>query len=107
MGGTLRLSSPHRAMLDNLRASRARRGVARTLGQEAVEAHMERVAAAAGMDALAKMVEDASAIAPLIDRNREAQRLAHMFAELSGGPSGWLRSPLAKARAAGNRWPAS
>ena len=27
--------------------------------------------------------------------------MAHMFAELSGGPSGWLRSPLAKARAAG------
>ena len=101
MGGTLRLSSPHRAMLDNLQVSRARRGVARTLGQEAVEAHMERVAAAAGLDALAKLVEDASAIAPLIDRNREAQRLAHMFAELSGGASGWLRSPLAKARAAG------
>lgn len=102
MDGVLRLSSPHRAMLDNLSRSHAVRGrLPRTLGQEAVEAHMERVAAQAGMDALRRIVEAAAGIASQIDRKAEGQRLYGMFDELSGGVPGRLRSTLAKARAAG------
>ncbi len=109
MGGSLRLSSPHRSLLDNLRRFRTQRGSAsRTLGQEGVEAYMERIAATGGADALGRIIDAASRIAASIGRESELRRLQGMFAELSGGAAGWLKTPLAKARAQGEPYdPAS
>ena len=104
MGDALYLSSWPRRFLDNMRASRARTGVKRTLSRGELETQLERVLANGGEDEINKLRDEAAAIAPLIDREREADELAGLIGTLLGTRDRPLASPLARASKAHESW---
>ncbi len=96
------LSSPARAYLDNLRASRTRRGrLPRTLHRRDIEAHLERMFAAAGETAGNRLRQDARRVAPAIDRMAQLAELDAIVGALAGTREARLSAPTARARAAG------
>ena len=88
------LSSPARAYLDNLRASRTRRGrLPRTLRRRDIEAHLERMFAAAGETAGNRLREDARRVAPVIDRMAQLAELDAIVGALAGTREARLSAP--------------
>lgn len=102
MGQELRLSSPARAFLDNLRPSRARGGrVARTLSRPALESRLERMMATAGVDGLNRVRDDARRIATALNRADQQMTLDRIIGALAGTREADLSAPTAQARARG------
>ena len=102
MGQALHLSSTARAYLDNLCPSRARGGrVARTLSRPELEARLERIMAAAGIEGLNRVRDDACRIAPALERADQLEALDRIIGTLAGSREASLSAPTARARARG------
>jgi hypothetical protein len=82
--GALFRSGEARTALDNVRLSRARRGVARTLSPAELEEWLERIARNRGEEDLLRIREEARALAPLLDGQAEQERLDRLIASLLG-----------------------
>lgn len=107
MGQALRLSSTARAYLDNLCPSRARGGrVARTLSRPELETRLERMVAAAGIEGLNRVRDDARRIAPALNRANQQKTLDRIIGALAGTREADLLAPTAKARAHGRPYDA-
>jgi len=105
IGKELHASNDARAWLENLSASRRRGEVPRALGQEALEAELDKVMARNGKTCLKAIREEANAIAPQLQFEEEAERLDAIVGALCATRphSGILKSDRAIARA--NREP--
>ena len=99
--GGLRISSPARALLENMRPSRARNGVARTFSKRALEERLDEILRHGGELALQRLRGHAREIAAPLDMREEFQRLDTLMGALLGTRKAQLESPLAVARAAG------
>lgn len=97
----LRISSPARMVLDNLRPSRARSGASRTLHREELEEHLDRIARLRGSGALNELRDGARAIAPALGAEGQLAELDGLIGALLGTRAGNLRTPAARARGAG------
>jgi hypothetical protein len=100
MGG-LHMSGPARIALDNLRPSRARSGVARTLRAEELEERLERLARTRGDDALNELRDQARAIAGELDASDQLDQLDRLIGALLGTRDAPLRTQAGRARRAG------
>ncbi len=99
--GSLRLASPARAFLENMRPSRARSGVARTLSRREIEGPLDEILRHSGDPALHRLRDDARLIADQLSMSEEFERLDNLIGSLLGTRETRLESPLAIARAAG------
>jgi hypothetical protein len=95
--GGLHIVSPARAYLENMRPSRARSGVARTLSQREIENRLDEILRYNGEAALQQIRDDARKIAPKLRLRAEFKRLDNLIGALRAA----LKSPIAAARAAG------
>ena len=99
--GTLRIASPARAFLENMRPSRARDGIARTLSQREIEERLDEMLRHSGETALQQLRDEARRIAALLDLTEEFQRLDTLIGTLLRTRNAPLESPVGIARAAG------
>ena len=99
--GGLRLSSPARAYLENMKHSRARSSVARTLSASEIEQRLEEMLRISGEAALQRLRDDARAIAQLLDLPNEFRRLDNLIGALLGTRDERLVTSPGIARAAG------
>jgi fido (protein-threonine AMPylation protein) len=97
----LYMSSPARAMLDNLRPSRARSGISRTLGREEIEERLDRLARARGEQALNEMRDEARVLAPELHSEEQLKTLDRLIGALLGTRETQLLTHAARARGAG------
>lgn len=100
MGGTLRMSSAGRIVLDNMVPSRARSGPSRTAGMTAIEEYLERQVRLHGDSALNRIRDEAKSVAVLIGREAEMDKLDRLCGALLGtqpSPAG-VTAPTAVAR---------
>lgn len=97
----LHFSSRPRALLDNLRRSRARNGVSRTLSRSEVEDELTRTAALRGTEALNELRDQASELATALDAEREMAALDDLVGAILGTRDGQLTTPAARAANAG------
>ncbi len=98
----LHFSSRPRALLDNLRGSRARRsGVSRTLSRAEIEDELTRTAALRGNEALNELRDEASKIAASLDAEREMAMLDDLIGALLGTRDAQLGTPAARAASSG------
>jgi Fic/DOC family len=104
LGGALHMSSWPRRFLDNMRPSRARSGVRRTLSRPELEARLETLLANRGEEELNRLRDEAAAIAGELDREQELEQLSSLIGTLLGSRDGPLASPLARATRAGEGW---
>jgi Fic family protein len=100
MGEDLYMSSRPRAFLDNLRASRARSGVPRTLNREELERRLDQYAGENQAE-LNRLRDAARELAPLIGAESLFERLDDLIGALQGTRSGHLRTAEARARRVG------
>jgi hypothetical protein len=101
--GPLHRSSEARTALDNVRPSRARSGVARTLSAAELEEWLERIARNRGEPDLLRIRDEARGIAPSLNAEAEQQQLDQLIAALLG--TGGARLATAAGRARGGRAP--
>jgi Fic/DOC family len=101
--GPLHRSGQARTALDNLRPSRARSGVARTLGIAELEEWLERIARNRGEDDLLAIRDEARRLASALSAESEQAKLDQLIAALLG--SGEARLVSEPARARGQRRP--
>ena len=81
----LRIASPARAWLENLRPSRSRGGVvARTLSKDELVAHLDAILRASGEDALNRLRDEARAIAPELGMEEESKQFDTLVGALLG-----------------------
>jgi hypothetical protein len=99
--GSLRLASPARAFLENMRSSRARDGAARTLSKREIEERLDEVLRRSGETAVQRLRDEARKIARLLGMLDEFERLDILIGTLLGTHKAPLESPIAIARAAG------
>lgn len=99
--GSLRLASPARAFLENMRPSRARSGVARALSRGEIEERLDEILRRSGEIALQRLGDDARGIANQLGMSNEFQGLETLIGALLGTRETRLASPAAIARAAG------
>jgi hypothetical protein len=104
MGEALHMSSWPRRFLDNMRPSRARSGVKRTLSRTELEVQLERLLANRGEGDLNRLRDEAAEIAPLIDREQDATELSTLIGALLGSQETPLASSLGRATRAGESW---
>jgi len=97
----LRIASPARAYLENMRPSRAREGVARTLTKREIEERLDEMLRHSGEAAVQKLRDNAREIASQLGLEAEFQQLDAMIGTLLGTRHAALQSPLSIARAAG------
>ena len=100
MGDDIYMSSRPRAFLENMRPSRRRRGVARTLSPLELEEKLDAYAGGSQAE-LNRLRDQARALAPQLDAEEEFTRLDELIGALHGTREGELRSPLSRARRAG------
>jgi len=93
----LRFSGQVRAFLDNLKPTRSRAGVRRTLTRPELEERLTRMMIASGPDALQQLRDEARELAPSLDAEVEAEELDRVIGTLFGTRDGRLRSRAAKA----------
>ena len=98
---TLRLSSPARAFLENMRPSRSRSTVARTLSRVQIEERLDELLRLSGDAALQRLRDQAREISQQLGLADEFLQLDALIATLSGTRQAPLASPVARARAAG------
>lgn len=101
------MSSPARALLDNMRPSRARSGTPRTLRRAELETRLDRTASVRGDAALNELRDAAREIAPALGMEREFEELDGLVGTLLGTRDAELTTPIAKARRAGLGYDAS
>jgi hypothetical protein len=82
--GPLRRSGQARTALENLRPSRSRSGVARTLRTAELEEWLERIARQRGEAELLRIRDEAREIAPALGAQEEQRRLDRLLAGLLG-----------------------
>jgi hypothetical protein len=99
--GSLRIASPARAFLENMRPSRARDGVARTLSKREIEERLGEMLRRSGETALQRLRDEAREIAGLLGLPDEFQRLDALIGTLPGTRDAPLESPVGVARVAG------
>lgn len=101
IGKELRASNDARAWLENLSASRRRGAVPRALGQEALEAELDKAMARKGESWLQAIRQEANAIAPQLGLEEEAKKLDAMIGAICATRphAGILKSDRAIARA--------
>jgi hypothetical protein len=99
--GSLRIASPARAFLENMRPSRARDGVARTLSKREIEERLDEMLRHGGEPVLQRLRDDARKIAGQLGLQDELQRLDALIGTLLGTRDAPLESPVGIARAAG------
>jgi hypothetical protein len=80
----LRMSGQARTALENLRSSRARTGVSRTLRREEIEQWLDRIARARGVSALNELRDRAREIAPALGAERQFEQLDRLIGALLG-----------------------
>jgi Fic family protein len=97
----LHFSSRQRAFLDNMRGSRARNGVPRTLSRGETEGELTRIATIRGRDALSELREQAREIAEVLDATREMAALDDLIGAILGARNVELATPAARAAHAG------
>lgn len=97
----LTMSSPARAMLDNMRPSRARTSVPRTLRPLELEERLDRLARTRGEEALLMLRDEAKRTAILLDAEHELAELDRLIGSLLGTRDAPLRTAAARARRAG------
>ena len=93
----LHFSGQTRAYLDNLRPSRSRGGVSRTLSRTELEERLARMLATSGEAALGQLRDEARSIAPRLGAEREAAELDRLIGALQGTKDAPLRSKAAQA----------
>jgi hypothetical protein len=99
--GSLRISSPARAFLENMRPSRARASIARTFSRREVEERLDEIVRHSGESALRRLRTEARQIAPTLGLADEFEQLDALIGALLGTRDAALQSPVALARAAG------
>lgn len=97
----LHYASRARALLENLRPSRARGGVARTLSRAEIEETLERELVHNGDARLNQIRDLARSIAPQLGLQSEFDALDQIIGGLLGTKDARMASPVAAARAAG------
>jgi hypothetical protein len=97
----LHMSSQARAALENLRPSRARTGVARTLRREEIEQWLDRIARARGASSLNELRDRAREIASALGAEARFDELERLIGALLGTRDAPLRTAEARARRAG------
>jgi fido (protein-threonine AMPylation protein) len=104
LGEGLYLSSWPRRFLENMRASRARSGVSRTLSDAEMERQLQAVLVSQGEDELNRLREETLRLAIELDAEREGTRLASIIGALLGTGEGRLVTARARAIRAGVGW---
>jgi hypothetical protein len=97
----LHFSGRARAMLDNMRPSRARGGIARTLTAAEIEAELTRTAALRGADSLNELRDQARGLADSLGANEEMAALDDLIGAILGTRDIPLATPAARASHAG------
>lgn len=95
------IASPARAYLENMRPSRARGGVARTLPKKAIEERLDEMLRISGEPALQKLRDEAREVSQALGMAAEFQKLDALIGGLLGTRHTELASPVGIARAAG------
>jgi hypothetical protein len=95
------MAGPARILLDNLRPSRARSGVSRTLRREELEIHLDRIASTRGEQALNELRDAAREIAPQLEAAEQLAELDRLIGAILGTRDAELQAPAARARRAG------
>lgn len=98
---TLYMSSQPRLALENMRPSRARASVARTLRRDELERWLERLAKARGPEALNELRDRAREIAHLLGADAEQHDLERLIGALLGTQEAPLATAAARARSRG------
>ena len=93
--------STARALLENMRPTRARSGAARTLKRGEIEAWLDRFLRNSGKERLNALRDQINALAPRLELDEAASKLDDMIGTLLGTRKARLVSPAAKARARG------
>ncbi len=96
--GQLYRSGQARTALDNMRTSRARAGVARTLSNAELEEWLERLAATRGEDELLHIRDEARRLAPLLGAEDEQHQLDRLIGGLLGTHDARLSTEAGRAR---------
>jgi Fic/DOC family len=96
--GPLHRSSEARTALDNVSASRARSGVARTLGRAELEEWLERLARNRGEPELLKIRDEARELVPVLDAAEQQRRLDRLIAAMLGTGTASLATAPGRAR---------
>jgi len=99
--GALFLASRPRAFLENLLPSRSRDLVAKTVGREGVEERLAEILRVGGEEALGRLRDEARALAPALGLEEQARALDGLAAALLRSRPAELRTPAARAYAAG------
>jgi prophage maintenance system killer protein len=97
----LRIASPARAFLENMRPSRSRAGVARTLPRRDIEERLDEILRRSGEGELNRLRDDAHSISKSLGLQAEYRRLDNLIGTLLGTRNAPLHSPTATARASG------
>ncbi|MDZ7807707.1 MAG: hypothetical protein U5K71_11405 [Gracilimonas sp.] len=97
----IKLSSTARAYLENMKPSRARGGVARTLSDEEIEERLDKYLRQRGEKALNKLRDDCYEVAKVLDMEKEFKKLNDIIGSLFGTRDSNLVSDTAKARKEG------
>lgn len=93
----LHFSGQTRAYLDNLRPTRARGGVRRTLSRPELEERLARMLTTSGAPALGHLRDEARTLAQQLDAERESAELARIIGSLFGTKDAPLQSRAAQA----------
>lgn len=93
--------STARALIENMRATRARSSVARTLKRSEIETWLDRFLRNSGKERLNALRDQIKALAPLLQMEKEARDLDAMIGTLLGTRHVKMSAPVAKARARG------
>ncbi len=101
LGKGVMMPSKARALLDNLRPSRARTGPSWTVGAAGVEAELERLVSREGEAYLNRMRDEARMLAPLLALRDEFEQLDRIIGALLGTRKADLVTARGQARAAG------
>ena len=97
--GGLRLSSPARAFLENMRLSRSRRGeVSRTFSRREIEEKLEALLRQSGESAFDRLIQEMRSIASTLKLEKECQQLEKIMATLLGREKEEMVSPVGIAR---------
>jgi hypothetical protein len=93
--------STARALLENMRPTRARHGAARTLKRAEIEAWLERFLRNSGRERLNALRDQIKGLAPRLKMRGAADELDDVIGTLLGSRQARLKSPTARARARG------
>jgi hypothetical protein len=98
----LHFSSRGRALLDNMRPSRARDGIARTLSRAELEEELTRTASLRGNDALNELRDQARGLAPALEAEAEFEKLDNLISAILGTRDAPLATAAARAARVGS-----